>query len=83
MATVVIEDGFTVRVFGPPREHPPVHAHVEYGTDGLAVIRLATRTKPQEVWAVYGMRARDVLRAYRLVEKYEAEIREVWRRLHG
>jgi hypothetical protein len=29
------------------------------------------------------MRSRDVLRANRLVEKYEQRIREEWRRMHG
>lgn len=84
MPTVVEEDGFKVRIFGPPREHPPVHVHVEHGAEELVVIRLRTRLKPQEVWAVYGgMKDRDVLTAYRIVEKHEARIRNVWRRLHG
>ena len=83
MATIAEEDGFRIRVYGPPREHPPIHVHVEHGSDGLAVIRLRTRTRPQEVWAVYGMKDRDVLAAYRLVEKYDAVIRETWRRMHG
>jgi hypothetical protein len=83
VATVVVEDGFRVRVFGPPREHAPVHVHVEHGKEGLVVIRLSTRTRPQEIWAVYGMKNRDVFRAYQLVEKHELSIREEWRRLHG
>jgi hypothetical protein len=83
MATVVVEDGFRARVFGSPREHPPVHVHVQHGKEGLVVIRLSSRTRPQETWAVYGMRTRDVLRANRLVEKYEQRIREEWRRMHG
>jgi hypothetical protein len=83
MATVVVEDGFTIRVYGPPREHPPVHAHVERGPEGLVIIRLSTGRKAQEVWAAYHMKDGDILKAFRLVEKYEASIREVWRRLHG
>jgi hypothetical protein len=31
------EDGFVVRVYGPPREHPPPHVHVERGGDALVV----------------------------------------------
>ena len=82
MPTVAVENGFTIRVYGPPREHLPVHAHVEYGPDGLVVIRLRTADKPQEVWAAYGMRNRDIIGAFRLVEKYDAAIRDVWRQMH-
>ena len=82
MPTVIEEDGFKIRVLGPPREHPPIHAHVEQGRAGLAIIRLRTTARPQEVWAVYGMKTRDVLRAYRLVEKYDERIRQTWRKLH-
>lgn len=83
MPTVVEEDGFKIRIFGPPREHPPAHVHVEHGPDGLVVIRLGTRQKPQEVWAVYGMKDRGVVKAYRLVEKHQALIRKAWRMMHG
>lgn len=83
MPTVAEEGGFRTRVFGPPREHPPIHVHVEHGTDGLAIIRLRTQAKPQEVWAVYGMKERDVIAAYHLVEKYDSAIRTVWRSMHG
>lgn len=39
MPTVLREDGFRVVVYGPPREHPPPHVHVEHGAKGLVVIR--------------------------------------------
>lgn len=84
MPTIVDEDGFKVRIFGPPREHPPVHVHVEHGAEEVVVIRLGTRQTPQEVWAVYGgMKERDVIRAYRIVEKHQAQIRNAWRMMHG
>jgi hypothetical protein len=83
MPTVVREDGFRVPLFGPPREQPPIHVHVERGREELVVVRLKSRTKPQEVWAVYGMKNSDVLRAFRLVDKYEEDIRAAWRTLHG
>ena len=82
MATVAVEDGFTIRVYGPPREHPPVHAHVERGPEGVVVIRLSTARKPQEVWAAYRMRNSDILKAFRLVQKHDAAIRQVWRQMH-
>jgi hypothetical protein len=83
MPTVVREDGFVVRVYGPPREHPPPHVHVERGNDELVVIRLGTRYSASMVWAVYGMKRRDVLRAFRLVEKHLATIEHAWREIHG
>ncbi|MGH8337116.1 MAG: DUF4160 domain-containing protein [Gammaproteobacteria bacterium] len=83
MPTVVEEGEFRIKVFGPPREHPPIHVHVEHGADGLVIIRLATRLKPHEVWAVYDMKNRDVVAAYRLVETHEAAIRAAWRTMHG
>jgi hypothetical protein len=83
MPTVLREDGFTIRVYGPPREHPPPHVHIERGTDELVVIRLGTSELPPAVWAVYEMKDRDVLRAFRLVEKHHVELEQAWRRIHG
>lgn len=83
MPTVIDEDGFVVRVYGPPREHPPAHVHVERGKEELVIIRLGTATAPPKVWAVYGMKDRDVLRAYRLVERHQTTILAAWRRIHG
>ena len=82
MPTVVREDGFVVRVYGPPREHPPPHVHVEHGKEELVVIRLGTRTSAPMVWAVYGTKRQDVLRAFRIVEKYHTTIEQAWRKIH-
>lgn len=83
MPRVLEEEGFTVRIYGPPREHPPAHVHVEYGQEELVIIRLGTTTSPPRVWAVYGMKDRDVLRAWRLVERHQVAILAAWRRVHG
>lgn len=83
MATVLRADGFVIRVYGPPREHAPPHVHVERGANQLVVIRMATPTSPQRVWRVYEMRDRDVVRAFRLVERHHTRILRMWRRLHG
>ena len=83
MPTVLEHDGFVVRIYGPPREHPPPHVHVEHGTDQLVVIRLRLRNSPQRVWRVYGMKDRDVVRAFRIVEEHHTEIVKAWRRLHA
>lgn len=68
MPTVVREDGFVVKVWGPPREHAPPHVHVEKHPEGLVVIRLALPNKPQRVWEYYNVSKRDIINAFRLVE---------------
>ena len=83
MPTVLAKDGFVVKVWGPPREHPPPHVHVHKGTDGLIIVRLSVGEKPAAVWAYYNVRAHDVVHAFRIVEEHEAEIRAVWERIHG
>lgn len=83
MPTIVSEDGFVVRVYGPPREHPPPHVHVEHGKDELVVIRLGIGLRPPIVWSVYRMKRQDVVRAFRIVEKHHATIELAWRRIHG
>ncbi len=82
MPTVLRADGFRIVMYGPPREHPPPHVHVEYGTSGLVVLRLATGTSPQKVWAVYGMMERDVRRAYCLVDRHHEMLMHAWREIH-
>ena len=47
------------------------------------VIRLAMPGRLQEVWAVYGMKGPDVVRAFRLVERHHSLIEAAWRRIHG
>ena len=83
MPTVLREDGFVVRIYGPPREHPPPHVHVELGANAVVVIRLGTDHKPPAVWQVFGMRDRDVVRAFRLVEEHHAAIAHAWRTIHA
>ena len=83
MPTVAREDGFVVKVYGPPREHPPPHVHVERGGSEVVVIRLGAGVKPASVWRVHGMKDRDVVRAYRIVERHADAIRKVWSEIHG
>ena len=77
------QDGFVVRVHGPPREHPPPHVHVELSQRELVIIRLGDADHPPIVWAVYGMKTRDVLKAYRIVKREHERIRQAWEALHG
>ena len=83
MATVLTKDGFRVRIYGPPREHPPPHVHVEKGREGLVILRLPLPGKPLAVWRVYKMSKKDVLKAYRLVEDHQDAIGQAWRAIHG
>jgi hypothetical protein len=53
------------------------------GADGEAVITLGDATHPPALREVYGLRARDALRAYRLVESHQAELLAQWRKYHG
>jgi hypothetical protein len=77
------EGGFTVRLYGPPREHPPAHVHVRKGTEGRVIIRLGTSGAPPEIWRVHHLKYRDVLRGYHIVERHQDMILRVWRSLHG
>jgi len=83
MPTFVRSGRFTVKVFGPPREHPPPHVHVYCGQSGLIVIRLGIAGDPPKVWRVYDTHYDDVLAAYRLVNRHNLALREYWRAVHG
>ena len=72
-----------MRVYGPPREHPPPHVHVERGSDEVVVIRLGLKGSPPTVWAVYEMKDRDVVKAFRIVEQNQDALLDAWRALHG
>jgi hypothetical protein len=83
MPTVLRRDGFKVRVLGPPREHPPPHVHVEFGAEGLVVIRLGIDGGAPKVWEVYKMRNDDVVRAFRLVEENHERLLAAWEKIRG
>lgn len=82
MPTVLRRGGFRVVIFLPPREHRPPHVHVQ-NSDGEAIIELATGHSPQRVRQVAGMRNRDVVRAFWLVEVKADYLLACWQRYHG
>ena len=82
MPTVLRHDGFRIVIFLPPREHHPPHVHVQ-NADGEVVVELATQDSPQRIRQVAGMRDRDVLRAFWLVEARTEYLHVCWRRYHG
>ncbi len=83
MPTILRKGGFVVKLYGPPREHPPPHVHVEHGPAELVVIRLRTKDSSQRIWRAYGMKDSDIVTAYRLVEAHHGRILRAWRKLHG
>ena len=84
MPTVVRSGALVVKVYGPPREHPPPHVHFEVGRTGVVVLRLPLDDTPLEVWRVHGeVGERDVVAAVQLVEAHEPAIRAAWERIHA
>ena len=84
MPTGVRAGGLVVKVYGPPREHPPPHVHVEVGRTGVVVLRLPLADRPLEIWRVHGeVNERDVVAAIRLVEVHESDTRAAWERIHA
>jgi hypothetical protein len=78
MPTVVLADGFHVRVYNPPREHSPAHVHVLKG-GGEVLVNL----NPIAVRKNYGMRAADIVAAVQLVEVHQSLLLAEWRKRHG
>jgi len=83
MPTVLVEGRFVVKIWGPPREHAPPHVHVHVGREGLVVVRLGVGGRPPVVWRSFSVRPRDVLRAYRIIEAHEPDLRVAWEAIHG
>lgn len=81
MPTVLVRNGYSVRIYLPPREHAPPHVHV-VRAGGEVVILLGDAEHPPAVMEVYGMRAREVVRAYRIVDAEQDVLLETWRRYH-
>jgi hypothetical protein len=82
MPTVLDVDGFQVRILLPPREHGPPHVHVwKAGT--VVVINLPEDDGPPGIRNVRGMRAANVVVAFRLVEANVDMLLQQWRRYHG
>jgi hypothetical protein len=82
MPTVHAEDGFQIRIYLPPREHAPPHVHVvKAGAE--VIINLGEEGSHPEIREVHGMSDRDAVRAYRIVESVQAQLRRRWREYHG
>lgn len=82
MPTIVRASGFEIRIYPPPREHGPAHVHVHHA-GGFVKIQLASGQHDQAVLMFRDMRAKDVVKAWRLVERYTDELLLAWEVYHG
>ena len=80
MPRVMEVDAFTFHMY--PNDHPPPHVHV-FNADGECIINLGSVEAGPEVQTVIEMRNRDVVRAYRLVERNRLQFLARWRVIHG
>jgi hypothetical protein len=76
MPTVLRIGGLRVVIY--PNDHPPAHAHV-LGPGWLVVINLIE----PKVREAINCSEHEARRALRLIEDYQAELMEAWRRFHG
>jgi hypothetical protein len=74
-------DGFTVRIFLPPREHGPAHVHVSK-QGGSVIILLGSPAEGVSVRNIQGLRASDVMVAVRIVQAHIEDLRSEWRKYH-
>ncbi|MEX2016507.1 MAG: DUF4160 domain-containing protein [Candidatus Hydrogenedentales bacterium] len=82
MPTIVREDGFSIRVYPPPREHPPPHVHVcKAGTE--VVIDLGSAGALPALREERGMARSDVPRAIQLVWRHHELLTAAWENMHG
>ena len=82
MPTVLDVGGFRVRILLPPREHGPPHVHVSKA-GAVVVIDLPDGDQPLGIRKLRGMRAVDVVTAFRLVEANVEMLLEQWSKYHG
>jgi hypothetical protein len=81
MPRVHAENGFTIHIYPPPREHGPPHVHVLLaGTE--VVINLSVSGESISVRSIEGMLDKDVVRAARMVESCNEQLLAKWREYH-
>ena len=80
---IVTSGRFRIKVFGPPREHPPPHAHVLFGAEGLAIIKLGSETEAPRLWVSFEMTRRETAMAVDLVRAHSDVLRQAWEVLHA
>ena len=78
MPTILRVGGFQIRVYLPPREHGPPHMHVLKAGKEILV-----NLSPVGLREDFGMAARDIIGALRIVEANERLLLLEWRKHHG
>ena len=68
-----------IKIFAPPREHPPAHVNVISKID-RAEVRISLVTFDQI--GKTDKKKKDVKEIIKLVEKYYEELFEIWEALH-
>lgn len=80
MGEIFRQGPFSVIIY--PNDHPRPHVHVV--RDGTVVVfTLGNDDVPPAVWKVRRMKPPDVVRAFRIVERNQAEFLDRWREIHG
>jgi hypothetical protein len=83
MPVVFRQGSVTVRIYAPPREHPPPHVHVIFRGVGEVVVEIGTPSTGPSVARDYGVAARLVVHAYQIVADRQEHFHHAWEALHG
>lgn len=70
---------FGIRFYFYSDEHLPIHVHIENG-DGKAKVNICPEI---EVVSNNGIKTKDIKKALVIIETYQDEITDAWRKHHG
>ena len=79
MPTVFREKGFRVVIY--PNDHQPAHVHVLKA--GGEIKFDISRLDDIQVITVVGMKGKEALTAFKLVQEYQAFLLSKWEEIHG
>jgi hypothetical protein len=79
MITVLRAYGLRIAIYTD--DHPPPHVHVL--GDGEAKIRLVGASGQPEVLQAAGMKKSDIAKALKVIAEDQAELLNLWRKMHG
>ncbi len=82
MPTVILEDGFVIKVY-TRNEHRPPHVHVFKGGGEIRVELGDGVSGPHLMDIKFPMSRRDIVKAVLLVDRYQERCLTVWRLHHG
>ncbi len=73
-------DGFQIRIFA--NDHSPPHVHV-VKAGGFAKVALGSVEEPPGLMEARGLKAPDIVRAVRIVEREWRKLMSAWAEIHG